>query len=339
MNNNTIGMRPIRKDPFVQKVIKIYGTLRPLHQDFQNIQNKPNMRNIQYNPNISNNPNIQSLQKNLNVQKINNNIQNIPNIQNSQNIKNNQNLERMQNIHNIQNNQYIEKFQNIQNKLNIQNPINNEQYLAVKKNQNKWGNYFVHNHFLQIKPQPLLESQSFQDKNLHQLYYQNYSNSRHFYQNYSNDKNNNSYQSYYQIYSNYNNKNNKNDKNNNQYHSFYQNYYYNNNNDNKNDKDKNSYQQNLNNNNKEDEKIKLSEIKNDPIAVIFISIDQNITYPVAGYDSDNFSKFEEKLFLEYPELKNKNIYYLANGSTVDKSGSLESNKIKNGTNILINFAN
>lgn len=159
--NNTIGMRPIRKDPLVQKVIKIYGTLRPRNQNFQNIQNNPNMRNIQYNPNISNNPNIQSLQKNLNVQKINNNIQNISNIQNSQNIENNQNLERMQNIHNIQNNQNIEMFQNIQNKPNIQNPINNEQYLAARKIQNKWRNHFVRNRFLQIKPQLLLESQSF----------------------------------------------------------------------------------------------------------------------------------------------------------------------------------
>ena len=49
------------------------------------------------------------------------------------------------------------------------------------------------------------------------------------------------------------------------------------------------------------------------------------------------SKFENKLFNEFPELKNKNIYYISNGIIIDKSGSLKDNKIKNGANILINY--
>ena len=81
----------------------------------------------------------------------------------------------------------------------------------------------------------------------------------------------------------------------------------------------------------------ISNFKQEPIAVIFKSIDQKITYPVAGYNSDKFSKFEEKLFNEFPELKNKNIYYIINGNVVDKLGNLKDNKIKNGTNILINY--
>ena len=76
-------------------------------------------------------------------------------------------------------------------------------------------------------------------------------------------------------------------------------------------------------------------ITEEPIAVIFKSIDQNIIYPVAGYNFDNFSKFENKLLNEFPELKYKNIYYISNGITIDKSGSLKDNKIKNGANIYL----
>jgi hypothetical protein len=83
--------------------------------------------------------------------------------------------------------------------------------------------------------------------------------------------------------------------------------------------------------------IKIPFITDEPIAVIFKSIDQIINYPVAGYNFDTFAKFENKLFNEFPELKNKNIYYISNGIIIDKSGSLKDNKIKNGANILINY--
>ena len=82
---------------------------------------------------------------------------------------------------------------------------------------------------------------------------------------------------------------------------------------------------------------KIPYIKDEPIAVIFKSIDQKINYPVAGYNFGNFAKFENKLFNEFPELKNKNIYYILNGIIIDKSGSLKDNKINNGANILINY--
>ena len=60
-----------------------------------------------------------------------------------------------------------------------------------------------------------------------------------------------------------------------------------------------------------------------------------IYYPVAGYNLDNFSKFEKKLFREYPELKKKKIYYLAGGKRVNESETLKYNKINNGAIILI----
>ena len=74
-----------------------------------------------------------------------------------------------------------------------------------------------------------------------------------------------------------------------------------------------------------------------PIAIIFSSIDQSIHYAIACYISDKFSVVKEELFNEYPELKNKNIYFLVNGQIINTSSTLEQNKIKNGANILINF--
>ena len=73
------------------------------------------------------------------------------------------------------------------------------------------------------------------------------------------------------------------------------------------------------------------------IAVYFISIDQKYNLPVPCLSSDIFSKIEEKLYIEYSELKGKNIYFIAKGNLVNKSTSLEENKIKNGVQIIINY--
>ena len=70
---------------------------------------------------------------------------------------------------------------------------------------------------------------------------------------------------------------------------------------------------------------------------MFFIPDQNIHYPISCQDSDSFSKIESKLFEEFPELKSKNIYYLAKGNKVDKTATLRQNKIENGDTILINY--
>ena len=76
--------------------------------------------------------------------------------------------------------------------------------------------------------------------------------------------------------------------------------------------------------------------KNENIfAVNFISLDQNIQFPMACRDTDIFSDLEKKLYLEYPQLKNKNLYFIANGNVVDKTLSLKKNKITSGTGIII----
>ena len=80
------------------------------------------------------------------------------------------------------------------------------------------------------------------------------------------------------------------------------------------------------------------DLKNNEICVVlFISIDQSINYPFSCKIVDNFSCLENKLFEQFPKLKNKNIYFLANGNVINRSATLLDNKIKNDTTILIDY--
>ena len=83
-----------------------------------------------------------------------------------------------------------------------------------------------------------------------------------------------------------------------------------------------------------DNKKLISKYQNS-ISIMFFISEQNIHYPIPCNEFDTFSKIEIKLFEEFPELKSKNIYYLANGNTLDKTSTLKQNKIKNGDTILI----
>ena len=75
------------------------------------------------------------------------------------------------------------------------------------------------------------------------------------------------------------------------------------------------------------------------IAINFISTGHNINLPMACKKTDIFLTIEKKLFDEYPELKSKKLFYIANGNVINKYISLEQNKIKNGNSILINESN
>jgi hypothetical protein len=75
------------------------------------------------------------------------------------------------------------------------------------------------------------------------------------------------------------------------------------------------------------------------IAVIFSSLTYNINFPMACKKTDIFSKIEIKLYQEFPELKNKKLYFISGGRTVNKHWTFEENKIKNGSTILIQEIN
>ena len=71
------------------------------------------------------------------------------------------------------------------------------------------------------------------------------------------------------------------------------------------------------------------------IAVNFTSTDYSVNFPVPGNKKDNFSKLEDKLYKEYPDLKNKEHYYICNGSKINTAETLERNNIKSGSMIVI----
>ena len=79
-----------------------------------------------------------------------------------------------------------------------------------------------------------------------------------------------------------------------------------------------------------------SQIMETIIAVNFRSINEDIIYPIACKKTDIFSNIEKKLYKEYPILKKKKIYFIANGKVVNKSYTFEQNNIKSGDTILIN---
>ena len=85
-------------------------------------------------------------------------------------------------------------------------------------------------------------------------------------------------------------------------------------------------------------KLKSKYNENKLIAVIFTSTDWKINFAILCKESDNFSIIETKLLNQFPELKSKNIVYIANGSVVDKNLTLKENKIKNSTNIVIHYS-
>ena len=74
---------------------------------------------------------------------------------------------------------------------------------------------------------------------------------------------------------------------------------------------------------------------NEICVVIFISTDQLINYSISCKITDNFSYLENKLFEQFQNLRNKNIYFLANGNVINRASTLLENNIKNDTTILI----
>ena len=76
--------------------------------------------------------------------------------------------------------------------------------------------------------------------------------------------------------------------------------------------------------------------KEKPIVVTFSTTDQKI-FSIDCYNSEIFSSVEEKLFLKYPKLRHENIYFIASGNIINPSVTIEQNKIKNGTTILIDY--
>ena len=72
------------------------------------------------------------------------------------------------------------------------------------------------------------------------------------------------------------------------------------------------------------------------MAIIFYSVDQKVHYPMICKNTDTIHKLEEKLYEEYPNLSERENYFLCKGGLINKFQSFEKMKIKNGDIIILN---
>ena len=69
---------------------------------------------------------------------------------------------------------------------------------------------------------------------------------------------------------------------------------------------------------------------NDMMCVNFISSDQNVHYAAACLKTNTFAEIEEKLYKQYPQYRETNNTFLANGMQVLRFKTIDENKIGNG---------
>ena len=69
----------------------------------------------------------------------------------------------------------------------------------------------------------------------------------------------------------------------------------------------------------------------------FISVNQDILYPITCKTSDTIVKLEEQLYNEYPKYKDYNTYLTVNGNLIKRFKTIEDNEIKKGNVIMVNI--
>ena len=87
----------------------------------------------------------------------------------------------------------------------------------------------------------------------------------------------------------------------------------------------------LNNNNSNNvNNLANNVIFNEIVVVTFISMEQNVHYAVAAVKNNTFAEIEEKLYKQYPQYRETNNDFIANGATVLRFKTIVENKIANG---------
>ena len=71
------------------------------------------------------------------------------------------------------------------------------------------------------------------------------------------------------------------------------------------------------------------------ICVNFTSMDQKINLAIPCIKADIFAEIEEKLYKEYPEYRETNNYFIANGKQILRFKTIEDNKIGNGLPVIL----
>ena len=68
----------------------------------------------------------------------------------------------------------------------------------------------------------------------------------------------------------------------------------------------------------------------DFMVVNFISTDQNLHYAIKCISSNTFAEVEEKLYQQFPQYRETNNNFLANGQTILRFKTISQNKIGSG---------
>ena len=71
------------------------------------------------------------------------------------------------------------------------------------------------------------------------------------------------------------------------------------------------------------------------LSVIFSSSDQKIHFSIITKNTEIFANLVSKLLIEYPDYKDRQIYFMSNGIVMNSYKTLEENKIKNSDIILL----
>ena len=92
--------------------------------------------------------------------------------------------------------------------------------------------------------------------------------------------------------------------------------------------------ENINLNNNENNK-KIQIYKDEVKVVSFITTDHSLFYAVSCSGNDTFAEAEEKLYKEYPEYRETNNTFLANGKEILRFKTINENKIGTGKPIIL----
>ena len=95
------------------------------------------------------------------------------------------------------------------------------------------------------------------------------------------------------------------------------------------DKELNKLKLELNNKNNISQNKELINI-DQMMFINFISIDQNVHYSIPCLNNNTFAEVEEKLYKQFPEYRETNNQFIANGKEVLRFKTINDNKIGNG---------
>ena len=66
------------------------------------------------------------------------------------------------------------------------------------------------------------------------------------------------------------------------------------------------------------------------MSINFISVDQNVHCSISCISNNTFAEVEEKLYKQFPEYRETNNQFLANGKEILRFKTINDNKIGNG---------